>query len=48
MAKTKRKDKLRIVLRVGELQRKDGTYQYSWIDKDKKRWTIVNKVDKRN
>ncbi len=33
MASTRRKDKSRVVLRVGELQRKDGTYQYSWIDK---------------
>ena len=33
MPRTKRKDKSRVVLRVGELQRKDGTYQYSWMDK---------------
>ena len=37
MAKTKRKDKSRVVLRTGEIQRKDGTYQYSWTDKNKKR-----------
>lgn len=35
MASTRRKDKSRVVLRVGELQRKDGTYQYSWTDKNK-------------
>lgn len=33
MAKAKRKDKSRVVLRTGEIQRKDGTYQYSWTDK---------------
>ena len=37
MAKTKRKDKSRVVLRTGEIQRKDGTYQYSWTDKNNKR-----------
>ena len=36
-AKAKRKDKSRVVLRTGEIQRKDGTYQYSWTDKNKKR-----------
>lgn len=43
MASTKRKDKSRVVLRVGELQRKDGTYQYSWIDKNKKRRYVYSK-----
>ena len=37
MAKEKRKDKSRVVLRVGEIQRNDGTYQYSWMDADHKR-----------
>ncbi|TDP45160.1 tyrosine-type recombinase/integrase [Aminicella lysinilytica] len=37
MAKAKRKDKSRVVLRTGEQQRKDGTYSYSWMDKNKKR-----------
>lgn len=37
MAKAKRKDKSRVVLRVGEQQRKDGSYSYSWMDRDKKR-----------
>ena len=27
---TKRKDKSRVVLKTGEVQRKDGTYQFSW------------------
>lgn len=36
IAKTKRKDKSRVVLRVGELQRSNGTYQYSWLDSNKK------------
>ena len=43
MASTRRKDKSRVVLRVGELQRKDGTYQYSWIDKNKKRRYVYSK-----
>ena len=30
MAKTKRRDKSRVVLRTGESQRADGTYHYSW------------------
>ena len=29
---TKRKDKSRVVLKTGEVQRKDGTYQFSWQD----------------
>lgn len=37
MAKGKRKDKSRVVLRTGELQRSDGTYQYSWMDVNHKR-----------
>ena len=28
----KRKDKSRVVLKTGEVQRKDGTYQFSWQD----------------
>ena len=32
MARPKRKDKTRTVLRTGELQRSDGSYQYSWTD----------------
>ena len=43
MASTRRKDKSRVVLRVGELQRKDGTYQYSWTDKNKKRRYVYSK-----
>lgn len=37
MAKEKRKDKSRVVLRIGEIQRNDGTYQYSWMDANRKR-----------
>ena len=33
----KRKDKSRVVLRTGELQRSNGTYQYSWTDANKKK-----------
>ena len=32
---TKRKDKSRVVLKTGEVQRKNGTYQYSWMDEKK-------------
>ena len=34
MARPKRKDKTRTVLRTGELQRSDGSYQYSWTDEN--------------
>ena len=34
---TKRKDKSRVVLKTGEVQRKDGTYQFSWQDSQMKR-----------
>lgn len=37
MAKAKRRDKSRVVLRTGEQQRKDGSYSYSWMDKNRKR-----------
>ena len=33
---TKRKDKSRVVLKTGEVQRKDGTYQFSWQPDEKK------------
>ena len=36
-ANTKRKDKSRVVLRTGESQRSDGTYQYRWTDANRKR-----------
>ncbi len=37
---TKRKDKSRVVLRTGESQRKDGTYDYRWTTKDGKRHSV--------
>ena len=37
MANTKRKDKSRKVLRKGESQRSDGTYQYRWTDVEPKK-----------
>lgn len=37
MANTKRKDKSRKVLRKGESQRPDGTYQFRWTDENRKR-----------
>ena len=40
MANTKRKDKSRKVLRKGESQRPDGTYQFRWTDEDRKRHCI--------
>lgn len=33
----KRKDKSRTVLKTGEVQRKNGTYQFSWMDGQLKR-----------
>ena len=46
MAKEKRRDKSRIVLRTGEQQRKDGTYSYSWVDQNKKRrYVYARKLD---
>ena len=46
MAKEKRKDKSRVVLRVGELQRNDGTYQYSWMDANhKRRYVYARSLD---
>lgn len=41
---TKRKDKSRIVLRTGELQRPNGTYQYSWMDSNGKRRYVYAKT----
>lgn len=36
----KRKDKDRIVLKTGESQRSNGTYQYRWTSRDGKRHTV--------
>lgn len=44
MAKEKRKDKSRVVLRTGELQRSNGTYQYSWMDANRKRRYFYAKI----
>lgn len=41
---TKRKDKSRVVLRTGELQRPNGTYQYSWMDSNGKRRYVYAKT----
>lgn len=38
--KPKRKDKRRMVLRKGESQRKDGSYDYRWTTKDGKRHCV--------
>lgn len=40
----KRKDKDRIVLRTGEGQRPDGTYEYRWTDKTGKRRRVYAKT----
>ena len=46
MAKEKRKDKSRVVLRVEELQRNDGTYQHSWMDANhKRRYVYARSLD---
>lgn len=39
----KRKDKDRIVLKAGESQRPDGTYDYHWTCKDGKRHAVYAK-----
>lgn len=44
MAKTKRRDKSRVVLRTGESQRADGTYHYSWTDANRKRRYVYAKT----
>lgn len=41
---TKRKDKDRIVLRKGESQRPNGTYDYRWTGKDGKRHVVYAKT----
>ena len=43
MAKEKRKDKKRVVLRTGELQRTDGSYQFTWMDENKKRRYVYSR-----
>ena len=44
MARPKRKDKTRTVLRTGELQRSNGSYQYSWTDENHKRRYVYSKT----
>ena len=41
---TKRKDKDRIVLKTGESQRKNGTYDYRWTDRNGKRHVVYAKT----
>ena len=41
---TKRKDKDRIVLRKGECQRPNGSYDYRWTDQFGKRHVIYGKT----
>lgn len=41
MPRTKRKDKSRAVLRTGESQRADGTYQFRWTDSNHKRFAYM-------
>ena len=40
----KRKDKNRIVLRTGEGQRPNGTYEYRWTDEEHKRRRVYAKT----
>ena len=42
--KPRRKDKRRMVLRKGESQRKDGSYDYRWTTRDGKRHSIYAKT----
>lgn len=44
MAQTKRKDKSRVVLRKGEVQRQNGTYHYCWTDNKGKRHFVYAKT----
>lgn len=44
MPRTKRKDKSRAVLRTGESQRADGTYQFRWTDSNHKRFCVYAKT----
>ena len=44
MATPKRKDKSRVVLRTGEVQRANGTYHYTWMDKKGKRRYVYAKT----
>lgn len=44
VARPKRKDKSRTVLRTGELQRSDGSYRYSWTDENHKRRYVYAKT----
>ena len=44
MANAKRKDKSRVVLRTGEVQRANGTYHFCWTDKNGKRHYIYAKT----
>lgn len=44
MAKQKRKDSSKVVLRTGEVQRANGTYQYSWTDLNRKRNFVYAKT----
>lgn len=44
MAQAKRKDKSRVVLRKGEVQRANGTYHYCWTDSKGKRHFIYAKT----
>ena len=44
MAAPKRRDKSRVVLRKGEMQRANGTYHYTWMDKNRKRRYVYAKT----
>ena len=44
MSALKRKDKSRVVLRSGEVQRANGSYQYSWMDGSGKRRYVYAKT----
>lgn len=46
MAQAKRKDKSRVVLRKGEMQRANGTYHYCWTDgKGKRRFVYAKNME---
>lgn len=44
MARPKRKDKTRVVLKTGEGQRTNGTYFFRWTDKRGERHSVYAKT----
>lgn len=45
MAQSKRKDKSRVVLRKGEVQRANGSYHYCWTSKGKRHFVYAKTLE---